>query len=205
MSESTRSLCRRSRTRAGSSTRRARNRRPRSSSAPSPSMARTTRWPSRRRQRDQDEPGVHQLAQAGGDELEHPSDVDLGDERARDLVQRLELLQPAGRRLVEPCVLDRDRGLGGKQRHELLVLVRERSSVRLLGQVQVSERDPAQEDRNTEERPHRRVVRREPDRARVRVRDRRGGAASRPRSARRGRRGRAEGRRSRPASRRRSR
>ena len=44
-------------------------------------------------------------------------------ERVADLVQRLELPQPARRRLVEACVLDRDRGLRGEQRDELLVLV----------------------------------------------------------------------------------
>ena len=118
-------------------------------------------------QDDEDEPGMDELAQAGRDEVEHARDVDLGHERARNLVERLELLQPAGRRFVETRVLDRDRGLGGEQLHELLVLGGERGAALLLGQVQVSVGDPAQQDRDTEERPHRRVVRREADRARV--------------------------------------
>ena len=77
-----------------------------------------------------------------------------------DLVQRLELLQPAGRGLVEPCVLDRDCGLGREQRRQFLVLVGERHASRLLGEVEVSVRDPAEQDRDAEERAHRRVVRR---------------------------------------------
>ena len=50
---------------------------------------------------------------------------------------------------------------------ELLVLVGERGAALLLGQVQVAVGDSAQEDRDAEERAHRRMVRREADRARV--------------------------------------
>ena len=90
-------------------------------------------------------------------------------ERVADLGQRLELLEPARRGFVEPCVLDRDRGLRGEQRDELLVLGGEIVAALLLGEVQVPVGDAAEQDRNAEERAHRRVVRREPDRATVRV------------------------------------
>ena len=75
--------------------------------------------------------------------------------------------EPARRRLVQPCVLDRDRGLGGEQRDELLVLGGEVLAALLLGQVQVPVGDAAEQDRHAEEGAHRRVVRREADRARV--------------------------------------
>ena len=83
---------------------------------------------------------------------------------------------------------------------ELLVLVGEVLAALLLGQVEVAVGDAAQQDRHAEERAHRRMVRREPDRARVLARGRAGAAASPRGSARRGCRGRAAGRRSRRAS-----
>ena len=81
------------------------------------------------------------------------------DERVADLVQRLELARPARRRLVEARVLDRDRGLRGEQRDELLVLLGEVAAAVLLGQVEVPVGDAAQQDRHAEEGVHRRVVR----------------------------------------------
>ena len=74
------------------------------------------------------------------------------------------------------------------------------SPPRLLGQVEVAVGDAAQQDRDAEEGPHRRVVRREADRARIVGRGRAGGAAARRRSGRRGCRARAAGRRSPRAS-----
>ena len=100
----------------------------------------------------------------------------LGRERVPDLVQRLEPRRPARRRLVQARVLDRDRRLRGEQRHELLVLARELPPAGLLGQVEVAEGDAAQQDRHAEEGAHRRVMRREADRARV-LPSGRGGAA----------------------------
>ena len=154
---------------------------------------------------DRDEARVEQLAQPAGDEVEQPVEVGLGRERVADLVQRLELARPAGRRLVEARVLDRDRRLAREQLDELLVLLGEVLAAGLLGQVEVAVGDAAQMDRHAEEGAHRRVVRREADRARIlgevvepQRRRRRG-------SARRGSRGRAGGRRSRRASRRRCR
>ena len=76
--------------------------------------------------------------------------------------------EPTRRRLVEPRVLDRDGGLRGEQRHDLLVLRGEVGAVGLLGQVQVPVGDAAEDDRNAEEGPHQRVVRREADRPRIR-------------------------------------
>ena len=77
-------------------------------------------------QRDQHDPCVEQLAQPARDELEQRRQLQLGSERVADLVQRLELAQPARRRLVQTCVLDRDGGLRGEQLRQLEVLVRER-------------------------------------------------------------------------------
>ena len=94
--------------------------------------------------------------------------------------------RPAGRRLVQARVLDRDRRLGGEQAGQLLVLVREVRAARLLGQVEVAVGDAAEHDRHAEERPHRRVVAGKADRARVAPRCRAAGAAALRGSARRG-------------------
>src|SRR6266508_3207329 len=58
-------------------------------------------------------------------------------------------------------------GLSGEQRDELFVFVGEVCSTLFLGQVEVAVGDAAQQDRNTEERVHRRVSGRESDRTRV--------------------------------------
>ena len=121
------------------------------------------------RERDRDEPRADQLAELLRDELEQRVEVELGDEDVHHLVQRLELRRPARRRLVEARVLDRDRGLGGEQDDRRLVLLVEVGAARLLGEVEVAVDDAAQADRDTEEGLHRRVVRREADRARILV------------------------------------
>ena len=74
------------------------------------------------RQRDQDDPRLDELLHAACHEPEERLELDLGGERAADLVECLELPQPAGRGLVEASVLDRDRRLGGEELRELLVL-----------------------------------------------------------------------------------
>ena len=125
-----------------------------------------------------DDAGVEQLPQPPRDEVEEPLDVGLGRERVADLVQRLELPRPLRRSLVEPSVLDRDRRLRGEQRDDFLVVLGEVLAARLLGQVEVAVGDPAQQDRHAEKRVHRRMVRREPDRARVVARGREAAAAS---------------------------
>ena len=81
--------------------------------------------------------------------------------------KRLELARPAGRGLVEARVLDRHRRLSGEERDELLVLVREVLAALLLGEVEVAVGDAAQQDRHAEEAAHRRMSRREADRARI--------------------------------------
>jgi len=110
---------------------------------------------------------VHQLPQAGSDEVEDAGELDFRNERARDLVERLELLQPAGGSFVQAGILDRDRRLGGQQLHELLILLGEVRAALLLGEVEVPVRDPAEQDRHAEERAHRGVVGWKADRARV--------------------------------------
>ena len=119
------------------------------------------------RQRDRDQLGVDELAKPGGDESQQRPELDLARHRRDDLVQRLELARPAGGRLVEPRVLDRGRCLGGEEPGQLLVLVREVAAALLLGEVEVAEDDAAHAHGHAEERLHRRMPGREPDRARV--------------------------------------
>ena len=93
------------------------------------------------------------------DECEERLQLELRDERVADLRQRLELPQPAGRALVQPRVLDRDGGLCGEQLRQLLVLLGEVDPAGLLGQVEVAVGDAAEDDRQAEERLHRRMAR----------------------------------------------
>jgi hypothetical protein len=90
--------------------------------------------------------------------------------RECDVGDDLQAFLAASRRafgLVEPSVLDRDRGLAGQERDELLILGVEVGTARLLGEVEVAVGDAAQPDRRAEERPHRRVVGGKPDRTGV--------------------------------------
>ena len=136
---------------------------------PRPAAASRRRSPSVRK-KDHDEPGVEDLAQPARDEVEHPRQLVLGREGISHLDQGLEPVRPALRGLEEPCVLDGHGSLGGEQRHELLVLVREVAAAFFLGQVQVPVGGAAQEDRHPEERVHLRMPGRKPDRARI-IRD----------------------------------
>ena len=95
------------------------------------------------RSSDHDRLRADQLAEPLGDQSEHARQLDLGQERVPDLVQRLQLAEPARRRLIEPRVLDRDRGLGGEKRDDLLVLVLEVGAALLVGQIEVAVGDPA--------------------------------------------------------------
>ena len=119
----------------------------------------------RPRQGDQDDAGLDQLPQPAGDEVEQRRQLELRGECDPDLVQRLEPVQPASGRLVEPRVLDRDGRLRGEQLRQLEVLLGERPAAVLLGQIQVPVRDAALEDRDAQERLHRRMVGREANRA----------------------------------------
>ena len=116
---------------------------------------------------DENEPGADEIAQPSCDEAEERLELELSRERVPDLAERLEVAQPPVRRLVEPGVLDRNSGLGGEQLRQLLVLVRETPAALLLGEIQVPVRDSTKQDRHPEEAPHRRMVRRKPDRTRV--------------------------------------
>ena len=122
---------------------------------------------STRRQRDHDDARVEQFQQPLRDELEQAVELGLPRERTAHLDQRLELPRPARRRLVQARVLDRDRRLRGQQLDQLLIFRAEVASALLLGQIEVAVGDPAQQHRHAEERRHRRMVRREADRARV--------------------------------------
>ena len=63
-------------------------------------------------------------------------------------------------------LFDRDRRLGGEQRHDLLVVLRELTAL-LLREVEVPVHDVPHEDRDTEEAPHRRMPGRKADEMRV--------------------------------------
>ena len=119
------------------------------------------------RERDGDETGPQEFAQVVDDEAEQRFDVSLGRERVADLVQRLQLPRPAGRRLVEPRVLDGDSRLTRKQGDELLILLGEVLPKLLLGEIEVAVGDAAQQDRHAQERLHRRMRGREADRPRI--------------------------------------
>jgi len=66
------------------------------------------------RQEDGDEASVEEIAQTPRDEVQQPVEVGLGRKRISDLVQRFELARPLRGGLVEPRILDRDRGLSGE-------------------------------------------------------------------------------------------
>ena len=90
---------------------------PRSSSALRPRGGLDAEVARRRRQRDQRRASASISSRSRvGDQLEQRAELGLAGERVPDLGQRLELREPARRRLVQPRVLDRDRRLGGEQR-----------------------------------------------------------------------------------------
>ena len=68
-----------------------------------------------------------------------------------------ELLQPD----VQPGVVDRHAGRAGQRHRQLLVAFAELIGGLLVGEVEVPEHLAVHRDRNAEERPHRRVIRRE--------------------------------------------
>ena len=118
--------------------------------------------------------GADERAPALDHELEDPLELGLSSDRAGDRGSglkaadgALELLAAGGHVAVQASVVDRDRRPVGQDDHRLLVLGRERLAAGLLGQVQVAPGLPADEDRDAEERSHRRMTRREPVRARV--------------------------------------
>ena len=78
------------------------------------------------------------------------AEVGLANERVAHLVQRFELLQPAGRRLVQARILDRHRGLIGEHAQKLLVLGGEELGVPLGGQEEVAEDGAPNQDRHAQ-------------------------------------------------------
>ena len=124
-------------------------------------------------QQQDDGARVEQRAAALDDELEHAVEVGLAADRAGDRGGRLQAadgalrLGAAARRvLVEASVLDRQgRPVREHHRRRLVRLVERPPG--LLGQVQVAPRLAADHHRHAQEAPHRRVVGREPVRARM--------------------------------------
>src|SRR5688500_9764143 len=77
------------------------------------------------------------------------------------------MAQPPRGGVVQARVLDRYRRLRREELRQFHVLVGERAAPLLLGEIQVPVRNTPEQDRNAEKAPHRWVVGREPDRARV--------------------------------------
>ena len=94
-------------------------------------------------QRDRDNACVEQLTKSLHHELQQPRQVELPGERRTDLLERLELSRPGGRRFVKTRVLDRNSGLRRQERHELLVLLVEVRPALLLREIEVSVGDAA--------------------------------------------------------------
>jgi hypothetical protein len=115
--------------------------------------------------RDEDEASRDEIAEPACDESEQRVELDLTCQGVSDLTEGLEVAEPAGRGLVQPRVLDRHRRLRREQLRQLLVLEREGLPAFLLGEIEVPEGDAPEQDRHAEKALHRRVVRREPDRA----------------------------------------
>ena len=114
-------------------------------------------------QHDQHQPGVGQHPSALHDELEDAVEVGLPGQRECDVVRRLgdrdgvlQLLPPALDEPVGPGIRDRDRGPVGEDDDRLLVVLVEVAAF-LLGQVDVPEGLPADDDRRAQEAAHRRV------------------------------------------------
>ena len=105
-----------------------------------------------RRESDEDEPRIDELAQPAATRPQERLELELAGERVADLVEGLEVAQPAGRGFVQASVLDRDGGLGGEQLRSSSSSSVKLLAARLLGQIQVSVRDSAEEDRHAEER-----------------------------------------------------
>ena len=116
---------------------------------------------------DQHEPRPDELPHPSRDEIEQRLELHLRREGGADLAEAFELAEPPRRRLVQARVLDRDRRLRRQQLRELLVLCREVEAPGLLREVEVAVGDPAQHDRDAQERPHRWMVPGKPDRARI--------------------------------------
>src|SRR5437870_3466316 len=110
------------------------------------------------RKRDGYDAGSDQLTQPAHDQVEQRAELELADERSTDLVQGFELPRPGGGRFVEARVLDRDCGLGRKQRDELFVILCEVVAAIFLGEIEISVGHSAQQDRDAEKRVHRWVA-----------------------------------------------
>ena len=124
-------------------------------------------------QHDHEAPGAHERTPALDDQLQHVLQRNLSADRNRHITGRLQppegllrLLAPALAGLIQPGVLNRDRRPIGKNHSSLLVGLCELAT-RLLGQVQVAPRLPADHDRHAQEAAHRRMPRREPVAARM--------------------------------------
>ena len=108
-----------------------------------------------------------ELLRVTGDQLQRLAGVGAAQQFRGDLSGGLQPPLPLPCRLVQPGVVDGDPGRAGQRLQHHLVVVGEALATVLLGQVQPAEGLLPGPDRHPDEGPHRRMVRREPDRHRV--------------------------------------
>ncbi len=106
-----------------------------------------------------------QLERLIGDHPEHRGRLGAAQQFGADVAGGRDPGLPVTRQLVEPGVLHRDARGRGQGLDEHLVVLAERLPVGLVGEVEVAEHLVADAHRDTEKRPHRRVIGREPDRS----------------------------------------
>ena len=108
-------------------------------------------------------------ARSLGDQPQRPLHVGGRLQRVGQRGGRLEPLPPTFAEAVGASVVDDEARSAGQRPHEELVVLGELAAAGLLGQVEVAEHGAADPDRDPEEGGHRRVVRREPHRVRMRA------------------------------------
>jgi len=120
------------------------------------------------RQREHSQVGAGQVTDLPGDVGQYLAGIGAGQQRHGDFGAGLDPALLAAGRLIQPRVLRRDARRSARRHQHRLVILGEFPAAALVGQVQVAEHLVADPHRHAEEAAHRRVVRREPGRCRVR-------------------------------------
>lgn len=111
--------------------------------------------------------GTGERADAGDHLGQDGIGVGSGQELGGDIARRRDPLLPGARRLVQARVVDGGARRGRQRLHDHLVVLGERRSTGLLGQIQIPEDLLANAHGHTEEGPHMRMMVGEPDRGRM--------------------------------------
>ncbi|NCL76835.1 hypothetical protein AIIKEEIJ_04321 [Rhodococcus sp. YH1] len=110
---------------------------------------------------------LRQGQRASGDQAEHLLRVGVGEQLGADLARGLLPALPQPGLLEQARIVHRDARRGREGLHDHLVVLGERLTIGLLGEVEVAERLTVHPDRDTQEGPHGRVVGREAGRGHV--------------------------------------